>query len=109
MRGAARHRAPSRQQKTRRRAAAGDHSHKSETRIYTVADLALTSKQLASDTPHTRGTVTLLPRRASDNEVRWKFTDERGRGWSGVGVAEPSAEDKSKFVVTLKLARDNSR
>ena len=71
--------------------------------------MALTSKQLASDTPHTRGAVTVRPRRASDNEVRWKFTDERGRNWNGVGVAEPSAEDKSKFVVTLKLARDDSR
>jgi putative intracellular protease/amidase len=71
--------------------------------------MALASKQLVSDTPHTRGAVTLMPRGAGDSEVRWKFTDERGRGWSGVGVAEPSAEDKGKFVVTLKLARDNSR
>jgi putative intracellular protease/amidase len=41
-------------------------------------------------------------------EIRWKFTDDQGRGWSGLGVVEPAPEGKGKFILTLKLARDNT-
>ena len=54
---------------------------------------------------HIRGGVRLSPASANGSEIRWKFTDDQGRGWSGLGVVEPAAEDKGKFVVTLKLAR----
>ena len=40
-----------------------------------------------------------------DSELRWKFTDDQGRKWNGLGTVE-SADDKTKFVTTLKLARD---
>jgi hypothetical protein len=55
---------------------------------------------------HIRGSVRLSPEDANDIEIRWKFTDDQGRGWSGLGVVEPAPDDKGKFIVTLKLARD---
>ena len=70
--------------------------------------LETAGKEVVNNTRHTRGAVTLLPRVASSSrpEVRWKFTDEQGRGWNGAVVAEPSPDEKGKFVVTLKLDRD---
>ena len=71
--------------------------------------LETAGKEVVNNTRHTRGAVTLLPRDASASskqEVRWKFTDEQGRGWNGAVVAEPSPEEKGKFFVTLKLDRD---
>jgi len=41
------------------------------------------------------------------NVIRWKFTDDQGRGWSGLGVIEPAPDEKGKFIVTLKLARQS--
>ena len=38
-----------------------------------------------------------------NSELRWKFTDDRGRNWNGFGTIEPAADDKEKFIVTLKL------
>ena len=37
------------------------------------------------------------------SQVRWKFTDDQGRNWNGLGTVEPAADDKEKFIVTLKL------
>jgi putative intracellular protease/amidase len=54
--------------------------------------------------PHIRGTR-LSPVSANQSEIRWKFTDDQGRGWSGLGVVEAAPDDKGKFAVTLKLAR----
>ena len=55
---------------------------------------------------HIRGPIKLSLVGANDSEMRWKFTDDRGSGWSGLGTVEPAPDDKGKFVVTLKLARD---
>ena len=38
-----------------------------------------------------------------NSELRWKFTDDRGRNWNGFGTIEPAADDKEKSIVTLKL------
>lgn len=57
---------------------------------------------------HLRGAVRLSPVGANKSEIRWKFTDDQGRGWSGLGVVEPAPDDKGEFVVTLKLCRINS-
>jgi putative intracellular protease/amidase len=54
---------------------------------------------------HMRGAPTLSPAGANDSEVRWKFTDDLGRDWSGLGLIEPAPEEKGQFIVTLKLAR----
>ena len=56
---------------------------------------------------HIRG----APRLSSGNgsEIRWRFTDDQGRDWRGVGVVEPAPDDKSKFVLTLKLALDKGK
>jgi putative intracellular protease/amidase len=54
---------------------------------------------------HMRGKPTLSPA-ANDSEIRWKFTDDQGRGWSGLGLVEPAPDASDKFIVTLKLARD---
>jgi putative intracellular protease/amidase/DNA-directed RNA polymerase subunit RPC12/RpoP len=53
---------------------------------------------------HLRGAPKLSPQ-TNDSQIRWKFTDEEGNGWSGLGLVEPAAE-KDKHVVTLKLTRD---
>jgi putative intracellular protease/amidase len=70
--------------------------------------MELTRKQIVSATPHTSSAVTATQRapKATDRaELEWKFTDDLGRGWSGLSVVEPAPDEKGKFVVTLKLAR----
>jgi len=54
---------------------------------------------------HMRGAPTLSPAGANDSEIRWRFTDDQGRDWSGLGLVEPAPDEKAKFIVTLKLAR----
>jgi hypothetical protein len=54
---------------------------------------------------HLRGAPTFEQARANDSEIRWKFTDDLGRRWSGLGLVESAPEDKNKFIVTLKIAR----
>ena len=54
---------------------------------------------------HMRGAPTLSPAGANDSEIRWKFTDDQGHDWSGLGLVEPAPDEKAKFIVTLKLAR----
>jgi len=56
---------------------------------------------------HMRGMPSLSP--GNGSEIRWKFTDDQGRGWSGVGVVEPAPDEKGKFVLTLKIARDEAK
>jgi len=56
-------------------------------------------------TSHIRGTPTFEQARTNDSEIRWKFTDDQGRGWNGVGVVERAPDDKSKFIASLKIAR----
>lgn len=67
----------------------------------------LLGERISSNTGHTRGPVVLTPAggkgRAKQSEIEWKFTDDQGRGWRGTGVAEPSAEEKGKSLVTLRL------
>jgi len=47
-------------------------------------------------------------RGGKDSELRWKFTDDQGRKWNGLGTVEPAPDDKEKFIVTLKLARSGA-
>jgi putative intracellular protease/amidase len=54
---------------------------------------------------HIRGVPTFDPARASDSEIRWKFVDDQGRGWRGLGLVEPAPDDKRTFIVTLSIAR----
>ena len=42
------------------------------------------------------------------SEIRWRFTDTDGRDWSGVGLVEPAPDEKGKFIVTLKVASNQS-
>jgi len=58
--------------------------------------------------PHIRGAVNLSPMSATDPSIKWKFTDDQGRDWAGLGTVEASPEDKGKFIVTLRLARDKA-
>ena len=53
---------------------------------------------------HIRGKVSLNPASTDNSEIKWKVTDDQGRGWNG--VVEPATNDHDKFVVTLKLIRD---
>jgi len=65
----------------------------------------LLGKRIKSNTSHTRGPV-VLGGTAGSSRIKWKFTDDQGRGWRGVGIAAPSPDEKDKFVLTLRLARD---
>ncbi|HKA21556.1 MAG TPA: DJ-1/PfpI family protein [Blastocatellia bacterium] len=55
---------------------------------------------------HLRGAPT-LSQQTNKSQIKWKFIDEDGNGWSGMGLVEPAADAKEKFVVTLKLTRDS--
>lgn len=74
--------------------------------------MELTRKQLVSNTPHTSSPVTVMPHSGGDSEraqLAWRFKDDEGRGWHGVAAAAPAPDAQGKFVVELKLTRDNSR
>jgi putative intracellular protease/amidase len=62
---------------------------------------------MSSSLSHMRGAPELTGGK-NGSEIRWKFTDTDGRDWSGVGLVEPSSDDKGKFVVTLKIASNKS-
>jgi putative intracellular protease/amidase/DNA-directed RNA polymerase subunit RPC12/RpoP len=64
----------------------------------------LLRKRIAANTSYIRGAVRFSPRSANAFEVRWKFTDDVGRGWSGRGDIGPLPADSTKFVVTLEVA-----
>lgn len=57
---------------------------------------------------HIQGAVNVSPISASDSGIKWKFTDDHGRGWAGLGTVEPAPDDKGKFIVTLKIARQKA-
>jgi putative intracellular protease/amidase len=68
----------------------------------------LTKKQILAKTTHVSSNVTVASndRRNPDrSEITWKFNDDLGRPWVGLGVVEPAAEEKGKFNMTLHLAR----
>jgi putative intracellular protease/amidase len=75
----------------------------------TAEIIALIGKEVVSATPHAVTPVTVLPARTKDTEaraeIRWEFKDDQGRNWCGVGVVEPSRDNKGRFQVTLTLAR----
>ncbi len=54
---------------------------------------------------HIRGPVDMSPVSATDRQIKWKFNDDQGHAWTGVGIVEPSPDEKSKFILTLRLAR----
>lgn len=56
---------------------------------------------------HMLGAPVLSGASASDSKIRWKFKDDQGRGWSGVGLVEPALADKNEFIVTLKIERQS--
>jgi putative intracellular protease/amidase len=58
--------------------------------------------------PHIRGAVNVSPASASDSRIKWKFTDDRGRGWDGLGMVEAAPDDKGKFILTLTIAREKA-
>jgi CubicO group peptidase (beta-lactamase class C family)/putative intracellular protease/amidase/DNA-directed RNA polymerase subunit RPC12/RpoP len=72
--------------------------------------LEVMRKQIVSGTPHTGSVVTVFGPQAKDagdaTEMNWKFTDDQGRGWRGSATAEPSREEKGRYHVRLRLARD---
>jgi len=58
--------------------------------------------------PHVRGAVQMSPISASDSRIKWTFTDDQGRGWTGLGAVEAAPDDKGKVIVTLRLVRDKA-
>ena len=68
--------------------------------------IELMGRQITSSPPGS--STKLLPPVSSPDkaEIEWRFTDDRGRTWRGAGVAVPSANDKGKCLVTMKVARE---
>ena len=58
--------------------------------------------------PHIRGAVNVSPLSGDDSRIKWTFTDDQNRDWTGLGTVEPAPDDKGKFVVTLKIAREKA-
>jgi putative intracellular protease/amidase len=71
--------------------------------------LDLLNKNVITAMQHTRGPVTLVSSDTNGNAaksvIEWTFTDEQGSNWAGSAKVEP-ASAAGKFVVTLKLARE---
>jgi putative intracellular protease/amidase len=95
-------------------AVAGDRDHWERRALVSAPDSALKiaeliGQQIVSSTPHAGSPVTLVPAPAKNSEERaeieWRFTDDEGRRWRGVAVAEPSREEKGKYIVTMRLGR----
>ena len=72
-----------------------------------IGIMDLMRKQIAT-TPHTQSPVTLVPRSSNKDrsELEWKFQDDLGRAWVGFASAQPAADDKEKFNMTVKLQRE---
>src|SRR5439155_26103214 len=43
---------------------------------------------------HMRGAPVSRAASANDSKIRWRFIDDEGREWSGVGVVESAPEDE---------------
>jgi putative intracellular protease/amidase len=71
--------------------------------IEAIADLL--NKRIESNTPHTKGAVTLSASETNKSTINWKFTDDEGRAWNGEERIDPAPDQQGQFVVTLKLAR----
>jgi putative intracellular protease/amidase len=70
--------------------------------------MQLAQRQIASNTPHARSSVTVTPaapRNPDRSEISWKFTDDEGRDWQGSAVCEASKDEKGKFNLKVRLAR----
>ena len=65
--------------------------------------------RIKSGTSHIRGAVQFseatskAPARLS--QLKWKFTDDQGDGWTGSAVTASSTTESGKFGLTLKVAR----
>jgi hypothetical protein len=57
---------------------------------------------------HMRGAPRLSPKSENESEIGWKFTDDQGHRSSGTAVIEPAPDDKGKFILTFRLARDKA-
>ena len=74
-----------------------------------TAILDLLGKRLSATTPHAQGSVVvekMSGATADAPELRWKFTDDEGRKWTGRAVVERSADQPQKFVLLLNLEAD---
>jgi len=75
------------------------------------AILDLLNKKVIAAMQHTRGPVTLVSSDTNGNAaksvIEWTFTDEQGSNWAGSAKVEP-ASAAGKFVVTLKIAREQN-
>lgn len=38
----------------------------------------------------------------------WKFTDENAKAWTGIASVQPAQGEKNKFVLSVRIARDDS-
>ena len=74
--------------------------------IEAIADLL--NHQIASNTPHAKGAITVSLAGANNSAINWKFTDEEGRGWNGEGKIDSAPDHPGQFVVTLKLTRQSA-
>lgn len=67
--------------------------------------LNVAGKQIVASTPHTHGAVTMKAANANQPMIDWKFKDENGRSWNGNVSVKPAADDKRKYLLSLKINR----
>jgi len=53
---------------------------------------------------HLRSGPTFVPAE-KPTEIRYKFTDDQSRAWSGLAVVEAAPDANEKFIISFKLAR----
>ena len=48
------------------------------------------------------------PQTRSSSESLWQFTDDKGALWNGVVHVEPVAGEQQRFLLSVKITRNNS-
>jgi len=73
-------------------------------RIAANADRNVQSMTSARASTGSSGLV-LRPQQGDGNKVSWKFIDDKGHPWRGLGLVEPAPGQPAQFYVTLEVAR----
>jgi putative intracellular protease/amidase/DNA-directed RNA polymerase subunit RPC12/RpoP len=63
--------------------------------------------RLSAGTSYVESTAfTVIPPRSGEADVRWTLIDQEKVSWRGSAAAEPAANEKGKFVLTLSIGRE---
>src|SRR5262249_42698588 len=59
---------------------------------------------MAKRISHLQSGATFVARK-KNSELRWRFTDDQGRHWTGLAMVERAPNDNDKFILKVKTAR----